>query len=83
MSETFRFTGETNIRLALELDDRVAEAFRRLGLKCLDKRGELCVAADVETLADASRYHEVPLERILGELNALAVVPKPAPPPDA
>jgi len=83
MSEAFRFTPETNIRFALEMDDRVPEAFRRLGLKCLDKRNEMCVAAEVETLADASRFHDIPLERILQELNTLQVVPKPAPPPDA
>ena len=83
MSQPFRFTAETNIRHALEQDDRVGEAFRRLGLKCLDKQGELCVAAEVETLADASRYHEIPLDRILAELNALGVVAKPEPPPDA
>lgn len=80
MAEPFVFTPETQIRRALELDDRVIEAFKRLGLKCLDRRGELCAAAEVETLADAARYHEIGLETILSELNKLRILPKPAEP---
>jgi len=54
MTEPFLFTPRTNIQEALELDDRVVQALQSLGLKCVDRRGEMCVAAAVETLADAS-----------------------------
>ncbi len=30
-------------------------ALQAIGLKCVDKRNEMCVAAAVETLADASK----------------------------
>jgi hypothetical protein len=71
MAERFRFEAGTNIQRALELGERVEEAFRRLGLKCVNTRNEMCVAAEVETLADAARYHDLDLERILSELNRL------------
>ena len=54
MEEPFRFTAETNIMQALESDKRVEEALKGLGLKCVDKANEMCVAAEVETLADAA-----------------------------
>lgn len=76
----FVFTAETRILHALELDPRVIEAFKKLGLKCIDKRGEACAAVEVETLADASRYHDIGLETILAELNALKIQPKPTGP---
>jgi pyrrolidone-carboxylate peptidase len=75
----FVFGADTNIQAALEADLRVVEALRRLGLKCVDARQEMCVAAAVETLADAAAYHDIPLERILDELNRLGVPAKPAP----
>lgn len=77
MTEPFRFTAETNIEKALLLDDRVVKALQQLGLKCVDKRDEMCPAATVETLREAALYHEIPLERILSTLNALQIVPKP------
>lgn len=81
MAEPFLFTPSTNIQEALELDDRVVQALQSLGLKCYDaKRGELCVAAAVETLADAALYHDLPLDRILERLNGLGVQRKPAEP---
>ncbi len=76
----FVFTAETRILQALELDPRVIEAFKKLGLMCIDRHGEPCAAVEVETLADASRYHEIALETILAELNALKIQPKPAGP---
>jgi hypothetical protein len=79
MPEPFTFTAETNIEQALLLGDRVVEALKALGLKCVDKRDEMCPAATVETLREASLYHEIPLERILSTLNALQIVPPPAP----
>jgi hypothetical protein len=78
MSGVFLFTPRTNIQEALELDDRVVLALQALGLKCVDKRNEMCVAATVETLADAALYHDIPLDKILLTLNELAIVPKPA-----
>ena len=77
MAEPFRFTAETNILEALELDpEKVGEALKRLGLKCVDARGEWCAAVVSETFAHAALYHEVPLEKILAELNGLGIVPK-------
>ncbi len=79
MVEPFRFEPDTRIDKALELGETVVTAFRRLGLKCVDKRNEWCAAVEVETLTDAARLHEVPLDRILRELNGLNVPPRPAP----
>ena len=72
----FVFAPDTQIQTALEADPRVPEALRKLGLKCVDRRGEWCVAAAVESLADAAAYHDVPLDRILEELNRLGVAAK-------
>ena len=81
MSELFLFTPRTNIQEALELDDRVVVALRGLGLKCVLK-DEMCVAASVETLADAALYHDIPLDRILLTLNDLGIQRKPEPGPE-
>ena len=81
MTEPFLFTRDTNIQEALELDDRVVRALQGLGLKCVDKKDEMCVAAAVETLADAARYHDIPLDRILQTLNDLGLPKKTAEPP--
>jgi hypothetical protein len=72
MAAPFVFSAGTPILEALELDpEKVGAALKRLG-----KGEEWCAAVAAETLADAARYHEVPLEKILAELNALAIVPK-------
>jgi hypothetical protein len=83
MTEPFLFTSSTKIEEALDLDDRVGTALKGLGLKCVDKRGEMCVAATVETLADAALYHDIPLEKILAALNALGLARKPDAPPES
>jgi hypothetical protein len=80
MTESFLFTPRTNIQEALELDDRVVRALQSLGLKCVDRRSEMCVAAAVETLADAALYHDIALDKILSTLNGLGLVRKPAAP---
>ena len=80
MTEPFLFTPRTNIQEALELDDRVVQALRSLGLKCVLK-DEMCVAATVETLADAALYHDIPLDRILLTLNELGIQRRPEPGP--
>lgn len=77
MEEIVLFEPGTRIQEALDLDDRVGQTLRRLGLKCVDRTGEACVAAESETLADAARYHDVGLEAILNELNALKIRRKP------
>lgn len=79
MADAPRYPAETNILKAIEADPRIAEVLKKLGLKCIDRYGELCVAAEVETFADAALYHEIPLERILGELDRLGP-PPPAKP---
>ena len=83
MTEPFLFTAGTNIYEAMDQDDRVIRALQGLGLKCFLK-DEPCVAAAVETLADAARYHDIPLDRILQTLNGLGIQKKPAeaPPPE-
>jgi len=80
MSELFLFTPRTNIQEALELDDRVVRALQGIGLKFFDRRNEMCVAAAVETLADAALYHDIPLDKILATLNELGIESKPPPP---
>jgi hypothetical protein len=82
MSEPFRFTPETSIEEALLLDERVGQTLRSLGLKCVDKRGDWCVAAMVETFREAALYHELPLDRILEALNALQILPRVEAPPE-
>lgn len=65
------FTAQTNIQEVLDLDERVAGEFKKLGLRCVD-----CVAAEKETLSEAALYHEKDLQGILDALNALGVVRK-------
>ncbi len=72
MTERFVFTAETNIQDALELDPRVAEVFRSLGLQCVD-----CVAAEKENLRIGALYHERDLRKILDELNRHGFVKHP------
>jgi hypothetical protein len=69
------FDPKTKIQLAIEADPRVVEVLKKLGLKCVDRRGELCVAAEIENFEDAALYHEIPLERILEELDRLGPPP--------
>jgi hypothetical protein len=75
MADEPAYTAETNILKAIEGDERVAEVLKQLGLKCIDRRGELCVAAEVESFGDAALYHEMPLDRILDALNRLGPPP--------
>lgn len=77
--EFFLFTAQTNIAEAMDLDARVVEAFRALGLKCPGRtpNHEWCVASEKETLAEAALYHERDLEPILQALNDLKIPRKP------
>lgn len=67
------FRPETNLQEALARAPEVAEAFKRLGLKCVD-----CVAAEKETFRHAALYHEKSLDEILKELNGLKLRDEPA-----
>jgi hypothetical protein len=69
------FTAQTNIAEAMDLDARVVEAFRALGLKCPGRtpKREWCVASEKETLAEAALYHERDLDPILRALNDLKI----------
>ncbi len=79
-AEPFEFTASTGILQALDLDDRVAEVFRKLGMRCWPKRdADWCVAAEKETLAEAALYHEMDLAKLLAELNALGIPRPPQP----
>ena len=75
MSGVFVFTAQTNIAEAMELDPRVVEAFRSLGLMCPGRtpKREWCVASEKETLAEAALYHERDLAEILRTLNDLGI----------
>lgn len=78
--EPVRFTAESRIFEALMLGPEVRDVFRRLGLRCVHARErgletDYCVAAEKETLADAARYHDVDLQKILDALNALRARP--------
>jgi len=75
----FIFTAQTNIAEAMEMDARVVEAFRTLGLNCPGRtpKREWCVASEKETLADAAIYHERELAPILQALNELKIPRKP------
>jgi hypothetical protein len=75
----FVFTATTKISEAMELDPKVVEAFRSLGLMCPGRtpKREWCVAADKETLAEAALYHERELGTILRALNDLKIPGKP------
>lgn len=77
--DPFVFTARTNIAEALELDPRVVDAFRALGLVCPGRtpKREWCVATEKETLAEAALYHERDLETILRALNDLKIPGKP------
>ncbi len=78
--EPFAFTAETGIEKALDLDPRVVELFRKLGLHCWPA-GDVdpCVACEKETLNEAALYHDMDLGRLLAELNALRIPPPPQP----
>jgi hypothetical protein len=56
----------------------VVAAFQKLGLRCWLAKGtdQPCVASEVETLSDVALFHEMDLDKLLGELNALPL-PKP------
>ncbi len=61
------FTPDTLIRDVLTSHPEASAVFERLGLGCA-----ACLGADLETLRSVSSMHDVSLETLLAELNALA-----------
>lgn len=61
-----RFTPDTPIRDVLTQHPEALAVFDSHGLGCSS-----CIAADMETLASVATMHDVPLEVLLADLNAL------------
>ena len=60
------FTAQTPIRDVLTQHPEATAVFENLGLGCSS-----CLAADMETLSSVATMHDIPLERLLTDLNAL------------
>lgn len=60
------FTSDMLIRDALLASDGAAEVFARHGLGCAH-----CMAAEMETLAAVASMHELSVEALIEDLNAL------------
>ncbi len=61
-----RYTPDTLICDVLAADPRSAAVFERHGLGC-----PMCMAAELDTLSSVAAMHDIPLETILRDLNAL------------
>ena len=60
------YTRDTLIRDVLTSHDGAASVFERHGLACA-----VCLGADMESLSSVATMHEIPLEDLLADLNAL------------
>jgi hybrid cluster-associated redox disulfide protein len=60
------YTRETLIRDVLTEHADATRIFESYGLGCA-----VCLGADMETLASVATMHEIPLDRLLEDLNAL------------
>jgi hybrid cluster-associated redox disulfide protein len=60
------YTPHTLIRDVLTSHEGAAAIFERHGLGCA-----VCLGADMETLASVATMHEIPVDGLLEELNAL------------
>lgn len=60
------FTRETLIRDVLTSHEGAAAVFERYGLGC-----PACMGADMETLSSVATMHEIPVDDLLEDLNAL------------
>lgn len=60
------FTADMPIRDVLTSHPEAAGVFERLGLGCPS-----CLAADMETLSSVASMHDITLEALLKDLNAL------------
>jgi len=65
------YTRDMLIRDALLLHDGASAVFERHGLGC----GH-CMAAEMETLAAVATMHEIPVDVLLADLNALETDPR-------
>ena len=62
-----RFTPDTLIRDVLTSDPRAAGVFEKHGLGC-----PMCMAADMDTLASVATMHDITVDTLLDDLNALS-----------
>jgi hybrid cluster-associated redox disulfide protein len=60
------YTRDTLIRDVLTSHEGAVAIFERYGLGCA-----VCLGADMETLASVATMHEIPLDDLLDDLNAL------------
>jgi hybrid cluster-associated redox disulfide protein len=60
------YTRDTLIRDVLTSHAEATAVFERHGLACA-----ACMGADLESLASVATMHEIPLDRLLADLNAL------------
>jgi len=61
-----RFGPDTIISDVLQVDPRAVEVFTRHGLACPS-----CIAAGMETLSAVASMHEVSVDALLADLNAV------------
>lgn len=60
------FTRDTLIRDVLSSLEGSAAVFERYGLGC-----PMCLAADLETLSSVATMHDIPVDGLIADLNAL------------
>jgi hybrid cluster-associated redox disulfide protein len=61
-----QYTRETLIRDVLTSSGGSAAVFERYGLAC-----PMCLAADMETLGSVAGMHDIPVDGLIADLNAL------------
>lgn len=61
-----RFTRDMTILEALQAHPRSREVFMRSGMTCVN-----CMGAQMESIEVGARMHEIDVEELLEELNAL------------
>jgi hybrid cluster-associated redox disulfide protein len=66
LEEFMAYTRDTLIRDVLTAHAESAAVFERHGLACA-----ACMGADLESLSSVATMHEIPLETLLADLNAL------------
>jgi len=62
------YTRDTLIRDVLNSAEGSAAVFERYGLGC-----PMCLAADMETLASVATMHDIPVDGLIADLNALDI----------
>lgn len=61
-----QYTRDTLIRDVLNTAEGSAGVFERFGLGC-----PMCLAADMETLGSVATMHDIPVDSLIADLNAL------------